>query len=144
VPTPPDMPSPDDCVSRIGLAQGVELPLASRVEVRIDPEFVTPGSRSAALTRGWIRFADAAPPTSLSLPLFADCFPPSVFTRLGPVGWVPTLELTVHVRRRPVSGWIQASFETEDFSNGLLIENGMLWDQSGALVAQSRQLALVL
>lgn len=143
-PAPPEMPGPDDCVARAILDQGVDLNLMSRVEVRTDPDFVEPGSRAEASTRGWIRFVDDAAPTTLSLPLFADCFPPSVFTKLGPVGWVPTVELTVHVRRKPVDGWIQASFDTEDFGNGLLIENGLLWDESGALVAQSRQLALVL
>ena len=76
--------------------------------------------------------------------MFGDAFPPSLFSLLGKVGWVPTLELTVHVRRRPVPGWIQARFTTTDLHDGLLIEDGQLWDEEGHLVARTRQLALLL
>ena len=58
--------------------------------------------------------------------------------------WVPTIELTVHVRRRPASGWMFAHLACEDLSGGRMIESGMLWDSSGALIAQSRQLGLVM
>ena len=76
--------------------------------------------------------------------LFADSFPPSLYTLVGRVGWVPTIELTVHVRRRPVDGWIQARFECDDLAGGRMIESGTLWDESGRLVARSRQLGLLL
>jgi acyl-CoA thioesterase len=56
---------------------------------------------------------------------------------------VPTVELTIHVRRRPAPGWILGQFRTEDLSEGRMIENGLLWDSTGQLVAQARQLALV-
>ena len=73
----------------------------------------------------------------------ADAFPPAVFGLLGPVGWVPTIELTVHLRRRPSPGWLLGEFWSEDLSDGRVLEDGALWDASGHLVAQSRQLALV-
>ena len=75
--------------------------------------------------------------------LFADTFPPAVFGLLGVVGWVPTVELTVHVRRRPAPGWLLGQFRTQDLNDGRLIEDGALWDSTGNLVVQSRQLALV-
>jgi acyl-CoA thioesterase len=56
---------------------------------------------------------------------------------------VPTIELTVHVRRRPAPGWMLGQFRTLDLIDGRLIEDGVLWDSAGNLVAQSRQLALV-
>jgi acyl-CoA thioesterase len=59
------------------------------------------------------------------------------------VGWVPTIELTVHLRARPAPGWLLGQFSAEDLRDGRVIENGALWDSRGALVAQSRQLALV-
>ena len=93
---------------------------------------------------GWIRFVDGTPPSTLSLPLFADAFPPSLFARYGRVGWVPTVELTVHVRRRPAPGWIQARFECDDLVDGRMVETGTLWDETGAVVARSRQLGLLL
>jgi acyl-CoA thioesterase len=36
-----------------------------------------------------------------------------------------------------------AQFRTVDLADGRLIEDGLLWDARGRLVAQSRQLALV-
>ena len=97
-----------------------------------------------AISEGWVRLSDGAPPTALSLPLFADAFPPSLFAKLGSVGWVPTIELTVHVRRKPADGWIQARFECDDLIGGRLIESGTLWDSTGRVVARSRQLGLLL
>ena len=78
------------------------------------------------------------------LPLFADAFPPALHSRIGRVGWVPTIELTVHVRRRPAAGWLLARLECDDVDGGRMIESGTLWDATGAVVARSRQLGLVL
>lgn len=140
----PTLPPPDDCVDRAQLAQGVVLPLLSRVEVRVPEDHVELGTGGAATMAGWIRFADERPVDSLALALFADAYPPSLFTTLGTVGWVPTLEMTVHVRRRPADGWIMATFETDDLTGGRLIETGALWDRNGDLVARSRQLGMLL
>ena len=76
--------------------------------------------------------------------LFADAFPPAVHSVVERVGWVPTLELTVHVRRRPVAGWVQARIECDDVAGGWMIETATLWDASGAVVARARQLGLLL
>ena len=80
----------------------------------------------------------------MSLPLFSDAFPPSLFAKFGRVGWVPTIELTVHARRRPTDGWCQARFECDDLVGGRMIETGTLWDSVGRVVARSRQLGLLL
>ena len=63
---------------------------------------------------------------------------------LGKIGWVPTIELTVHVRQRPAPGWVCGQFVTEDLHDGRMIESGTLWDSTGALFARSRQLAMLL
>ena len=141
-PEPVDLPPPDECVDRRDLAQGVALPILSRVDVRLDPAHAEPGAAERAVVAGWIRFADGDEPTALALPLFADAFPPSLYPLLGQVGWVPTVELTVHVRRRPAPGWIRARFECDDLHDGRMIESGTLWDSTGAVVARSRQLGL--
>jgi acyl-CoA thioesterase len=143
-PAAPSIPPPDRCVDRTELVQGVELPIASRVDVRIAPERAVAGASPDAVMEGWIRLADGTPPSTMALPLFADAFPPSLFSRFGRVGWVPTIELTVHARRRPADGWCQARFECDDLSGGRMIESGTLWDSTGRVVARSRQLGLLL
>jgi acyl-CoA thioesterase len=134
----PAIPPPERCVDRRELGQGVELPLLSRVDVRVRPPTGT------AIVDGWIRFVDGSPPTTAALVLFADAFPPAAHGVVPRVGWVPTLELTVHVRRRPAAGWVQARLECDDVAGGWMIESGTLWDENGALVARVRQLGLLL
>lgn len=143
---PPPITPVADCLDRSTLPQGVDLPILSRVDVCLDPATVEapPGGEGRAFIAGWIRFTDGTPPSALALPLFADAFPPSLIGFLDQVGWIPTVELTVQVRARPVVGWIQASFESRDIGGGMLIEDGLLWDADSTLVAQSRQLALIL
>jgi acyl-CoA thioesterase len=46
--------------------------------------------------------------------------------------------------RRPAAGWVRARFDCDDVQGGRMIESGTLWDSSGAVVARSRQLGLVL
>ena len=140
----PTIPPPEECVDRGELHQGIGLPITSRVDVRVTANSAIAGASDRAITEGWVRLSDGTPPTVLSLPLFADAFPPSLFVKFGSIGWVPTIELTVHVRRRPVDGWIQARFECDDLAGSRMIESGTLWDRTGRVVARSRQLGLLL
>ena len=139
----PDMPPPEACPTRSAPAQGVELPILQRLDVRLHPDEAAPGAAGRACVSGWIRFTDGRAPDALACLLMADAFPPSVFGLLGMVGWVPTVELTVHLRRRPAPGWMLGRFQSQDLGDGRMVEDGALWDASGALVAQSRQLALL-
>ena len=67
---------------------------------------------------------------------------PAVFNSGLPMGWVPTVELTVHVRARPAPGPLRCRFTTRFVTGGALEEDGEVWDSADVLVAQSRQLAL--
>ncbi len=141
---PPPMPTPDECIARSGEAQGIFLPLLKRMEIRLNPAESKPASIAEARVSGYARFLDGRAPDSLSALLFADAFPPAVFSLLGLVGWVPTIELTVHVRRRPAPGWVLGQFKVDDLADGRMIEDGALWDSNGTLFARSRQLAMLL
>lgn len=142
LPRPP-MPPPEDCLPRSAPAQGVELPILQRLDVRLHPDDARPGAAGRAELRGWIRFIDGRAPDALACLLLADAFPPAVFGLLGMVGWVPTIELTVQLRRHPAPGWMLGRFWSHDLSDGRVVEDGALWDSTGQLVLQSRQLALV-
>jgi acyl-CoA thioesterase len=140
--SPPLFPSPGDCVP----ARGPVAPdFIGQFDLRLTPDtaaWATGKPSGVAEMCGWIRFADGREPDPRSLAIFADSFPPTVFN-VGPALWVPTLELTVHVRGRPAPGWLQCRFQTSYLINGYLEEDGEIWDSRGQLVAQSRQLAQV-
>lgn len=115
--------------------------VGARFEIRSTNLAFAPGPGAGpAEVSGWIRFADGRRPDVHTLGLIADAFPPAAFHVL-PKGWVPTLELTVHIRARPASEWLQCLFRTRFIFGGLLEEDGEVWDEAGTLVALSRQLA---
>lgn len=144
-PPMPRMPPVEECVHRSRLEQGVEVPLLSRVDVYLRPEQAgLPSPDRAARIEGWVRLADGSDPDSLALPLLVDAFPPSPITRLQNIGWVPTMELTVHVRRKPAPGWLIGRLHCDDLSGGRMVESGTLWDSTGRVVARSRQLGLIM
>ena len=75
--------------------------------------------------------------------MLCDAMPPAVFAVMR-TGWVPTLELTVHVRGVPAPGWLKVGITTRAVMDGLCEEDCELWDSDGRLVAMSRQLARIL
>jgi hypothetical protein len=77
----------------------------------------------------------------LALTLIADVCPRAVY-ELGE--YMPlTLQLTVHVRARPAPGALRGRVKTRHLRDGYHEEDLDLWDSSGTLVSQSRQLALL-
>jgi acyl-CoA thioesterase len=140
----PTFPPPEACVPVDPSIPGVP-EIMRRLDMRFTPEsagFVIGHRRGVAAMEGWIRFADGREPDTGSLVVAADAFPPTVLN-LMETPWVPTIELTVHVRGRPAPGWLQCAFRTRYLIDGDLEEDGELWDSSGRLVALSRQLARV-
>jgi acyl-CoA thioesterase len=89
----------------------------------------------------WMRFADGREADLLSLLLLVDSTAPSVL-ELG--AGSTTIQLTVHLRAHPAPGWLACRATTRFVSNGYHEEDFEVWDSTGTLVAQSRQLALIL
>ncbi|MEL7046277.1 MAG: thioesterase family protein, partial [Pseudomonadota bacterium] len=144
--SPPDLPPPEDCV-RIQHDPKAGLPprLFGRVDLRLHPDdarFFEGKPSGDPLIRGWLRLKNDEPMDLFGLIFATDAFPPTVFNAKLPVSWTPTVELTAHIRGIPTSGWLRCRFSTRFISGGMLEEDGELWDVSGRLVAQSRQLAL--
>ncbi|WP_415951624.1 thioesterase family protein [Streptomyces sp. KLOTTS4A1] len=90
--------------------------------------------------RSWFGLADGRDADPLSLLLAVDALPPTAF-ELGIQGWVPTVELTVHIRCRPAPGPLRVAITTRNLAGGFLEEDAEIWDSNDRLVAQSRQLA---
>ena len=103
------------------------------------------GARNGDLCpRGWFALADDEHMTSFTMLQVCDSFPPAIVSTSRTMGWSPTVELTVHVRARRTPRMLRAQFAYRFASRGNVEEDGEIWDSSGRLVAQSRQLALVL
>ena len=89
----------------------------------------------------WMRFADGREADLYSLPLLVDSTAPSVL-ELGMTS--TTVQLTVHLRARPAPGWLACRAGARFVSGGYHEEDFEVWDSAGILVAQSRQLAMIL
>ncbi len=140
----PPYPPPDECLPRDALGPPpFPIEFIERFDARIAPSTMEHRHRHVPDIGGWMRLADGRDPDPLLLPVIADGFPPAIFSVIQP-GWLPTLELTVHVRQRPAPGWLACRFTTRFLLDGYAEEDGEVWDSEGRLVAQSRQLALVL
>lgn len=144
-PAPPVIPGPEDCARSSDAPPGAlsQSGLLHRVDIRMDPATagwaVGQPSGNGEL-RGWIRFTDGREPDLHSLLLFLDAFPPVTFD-LGAKGWVPTVQFSGYLHARPESGWLQVRTRTTTVAGGLHEEDAQIWDSTGRLVAQSRQLA---
>ncbi|MEU3279710.1 thioesterase family protein [Streptomyces antibioticus] len=130
---PEDGPAPVDGSSAI----------TDRLMLKLDPATLgwalgQPSGRGEM--RAWLGLKDGRDPDPLSLLLAVDALPPTAF-EIGLRGWVPTVELTVHVRSRPAPGPLRVSITTRNLAGGFLEEDAEVWDSAGRLVAQSRQLA---
>ena len=77
---------------------------------------------------------------AFALLCLADALPP-VTVALGLPGWVPTVELTVHVRSVPAPGWLRLVQRAQLIADGWLDETCEIWDSNDRLVAQAVQLA---
>ncbi|MEU8590017.1 thioesterase family protein [Streptomyces sp. NPDC048664] len=119
--------------------------ITERLMIKLDPSTLgwalgAPSGKGEM--RAWFGLADGRDADPLSLLLTVDALPPTAF-EIGIVGWVPTVELTVHVRCRPAPGPLRVSIVTRNLAGGFLEEDAEVWDSAGRLVAQSRQLARV-
>jgi acyl-CoA thioesterase len=143
---PPDLPPYHECVEPASPNEGPLPALNERLAIRMRPgddgfRFGRPTGH--AEIAGWFAFGDGRPADPFGLLLAADAFAPPVFNTHLPVAWVPTLELTVHVRGEPASGPLRCVFRSRFAHGGMVEEDGEIWDSRGVLVAQSRQLSLI-
>jgi acyl-CoA thioesterase len=89
----------------------------------------------------WMRFKQGRDADLLSLALLVDAVAPAVL-ELGERA-SSTMELTVHLRAHPASGWLACKAWTRHVIGGYHEEDFEIWDSDGKLVAHSRQLAVL-
>lgn len=144
---PIDLPPPEECQLAIPSTEApFPPPFVGQIELRVGPAMIGTFAgqpTGQASVEGWVRPKDGQPVDPHFLVMASDAFPPTTFNAGLPIGWTPTLELTVHVRIPNARGWLRCELKSRFVSGGFIEEDGLLWDDHERLVAQSRQLALV-
>lgn len=141
----PEVPRPDD-LGTLHVERQVAVPIHDRYEVRPTLGSAPFAGGDEAMTGGWIRTVDDDPLDEIVLAALTDAWVPAVFSRLQLPTGVPTIDLTIHFRQRPPAtpGWALVRFRTKVAAEGYLEEDGEVWSSDGHLLAQSRQLAVLL
>jgi len=144
--SPPEVPPVEDCIAMEPATDApLPPPFSGRVDVRIHPDdagLLLGTQPVGPQMRGWFRLRNGEQLDAHAVVLAADAFPPAVFNSELSLGWTPTVELSVQVRNPAPSGWLACRYATRFVTDGMLEEDGDIWDESGNLVALSRQLAL--
>jgi len=109
------------------------------------------GERRAMEVGSWIGLAEARPLDAPALAFFSDALIPSPFMATGEPAAAPTIDLTVHFRvslpRTPQPDPHELCFvqvSSKLIQEGFFEEDGVIWAADGTVLAQSRQLAILL
>jgi len=137
----PDMPDYDRCLD---MPHSPNLKLRDRLIQRLAPNNIkalinAPDGDST--WKGWQDFKGSADIDLFGVLMFCDALPPPAFAIYGAKGRVPTIEMSVQIHRRPCPGPLRCQFKTSFITEGVVNEDGMIWDSADNLVALSRQTA---
>jgi hypothetical protein len=100
---------------------------------------------------GWLGHSEGRPIDALSLAFFSDALIPAPFMHTGRPNPAPTIDLNVHFRASMPH--LQDGVAPEQclirirsrlIQDGFFEEDGVMWAPDGTVLAQSRQLALLI
>lgn len=108
------------------------------------------GSGAPMRIGGWTGLPEPRPIDALALALFCDAWFPPSFIALDTPAISPTVDLTIHFRQ-PISecdcdpaALCLSVFDTHLLHDGLFEEDGVIWAADGTVLAQSRQLGIIM
>jgi acyl-CoA thioesterase len=112
------------------------------------------GGEQPMETGGWIGLLEPRELDALALAFFTDALIPAPFMRLAAPAPAPTIDITIHVRAalprteatgaRDLHELVLARARASTMHEGFFEEDAVIWARDGTLLAQSRQLALVI
>jgi acyl-CoA thioesterase len=110
------------------------------------------GGEGPMRASAWVGLAEPARPLdAIALALFSDAHFPTPFVRLREPAGAPTIDLTIHFRaplpHRASAGSAElclARVRSRVIHEGFFEEDGVIWAADGTVLAQSRQLALLI
>lgn len=142
--TPPTLPDPETCLDPKSTGQ-TPTGLFDRLDQRWPtiPGWAIGEPSGEAHNEIWIRLADDEEIDWPALAMLCDASPPPVLELGSHISM--TVQLTVHLHRLPKpGGWVASRMFTKHIVDGMHEEDGELYDEDGNLLAQSRQLAILL
>ena len=109
------------------------------------------GERRPMELGAWVGLAEARPIDALSVAFFTDALIPTPFMATGAPAAAPTIDLTIHFRAslprpqdRTANPLCYAHMSSKLLHEGFFEEDGVVWAADGTVLAQSRQLALLM
>jgi acyl-CoA thioesterase len=108
------------------------------------------GSGAPMKVGGWTGLPERRPVDALALALFCDAWFPPSFIALDVPAISPTVDLTIHFRRPIEDADVDPAalclgiFQTQLLHDGLFEEDGVIWAADGTVLAQSRQLGIIM
>lgn len=146
--TMPEVAPPEGCERRTAV-EGTGPPALAHWDQRFALGSA-PMSGGEALSGGWIAPAEPRPLDHVLVAAVMDAWLPPILCRVcEPVG-VPTVDLTMHFRTDlPPAGLADGAhvlgvFRSDVAADGYVTEDGELWSPDGVLLAESRQLAVLI
>jgi acyl-CoA thioesterase len=131
---------------RRGVPHSIPPPFIGRMvfQHRFGPELFSLADR--AEVGGWLGLREQRPVDAAAVTVLADAWFPAPWPRLRELAGAPTIDLTIHFRAPlPIAdSLLLGRFRTHLVRDGFFEEDGELWAPDGTLVAQSRQLALLI
>ncbi len=152
----PDVRPPEECEAREAPTDRESPSLRDRYQQQyaIGPVPFSEEERTKeARSGGWIRLNEPRPWDAAEIAAISDAWPPAIFASsdMPPTsGGVPTVDLTVHILAPEAlatlapDAFVLVDFSTRAVQGGYLEEDGEIWSADGRLLAQARQLGVVL
>lgn len=141
----PVLPPPDRCADPLDHGMPAD-GLFGRVDYRLasSPGWAEGRPTGDPTVELWQRLHGGRAIDLPGLALLCDSFAPPVLELGAGHERSMTVQLTVHLHRVPSPGWIATRLTTRHVVDGFHDEDCELWDEAGHLVAQSRQLGILL
>lgn len=140
---PPLMPPVEECLPfDLDNPIGPGRRFLQHLEARFDPDtlrWMTGELAKAPEIRHYFKLVEDYDPDPLMIALGVDAKPPVTLT-LGNPAPISTVELTLYLRAIPAPGWLTMRSTARMIGTGWADEDVDVWDSTGRLVAQSRQL----
>lgn len=149
----PEVRAPEDVaeIQRMSPEMMGHSPFRDHYDQRLAVGPIPPATSPISKVGGWTRFKNPRTVDSLAIVAISDSWYPSIFARDLPESvHAPTIDHTVHfftslpLASMTPEDFVLVEFTTQIVQEGFLQEDGRIWSPAGELIAQSRQLAVLL